>query len=280
MYFFLIALLSSFQTVLAALCALAVHEIGHIVIARAVKEPVSGIELTPFGGVLHYAQGRSGYKGLRGAAVAAAGPAANYLLLILLGSSRIQNALGNALTEQMIVANASMMLLNLLPALPLDGGRIVLSVGFYLFRITVLIRVLCMLGCAVGALLLVFSVAGFRMYGLLNCSLVVIGIYLIGCAWISKEALIYENTYTVIKERQEKNHGIQKARIWMVDADTRLHELIPVICGSEASVFILKTDQRELLIQESVVLSGMLADPTMTIKDAAQKHRNVDSTEN
>ncbi|MBQ7826560.1 MAG: hypothetical protein IJ337_09505 [Clostridia bacterium] len=266
-YLLLIAMLSSPGAVLAALCALAVHESGHMIAARLIKEPIVGIECTPFGGVLHYAAGKSASKGLRGIAAAAAGPAANYFFLLLLGCGMVQEAIGSAMAEKLIVANASMLLLNLLPVLPLDGGRIVLSAGFYVFSVSALIRVLCALGCAAGVGLILLAFWGFAAYGVLNCSLVIIGAYLIGCSYTSRDALMYENTYAVIKERQDSRQGMRRAQVYLAKADTKLHALFPALSRAQAAIFICEHEDGNRCIFESAVLSAMLDKPAMTLGD-------------
>ena len=95
-----------------------VHELGHSVVARGFGIPILGITLLPFGGMARMAgQPRPRQELL----IAAAGPATS----ILIGAF---SALGWALSGLWILgvlASINMILgiFNLLPALPMDGGR-------------------------------------------------------------------------------------------------------------------------------------------------------------
>ena len=96
------------------------HELGHSVVARARGVPIAGIDLHLFGGVAKMAAPpRSPSDEI---AIALAGPAVS----LLIGGAAI--ALNAALPQSLLVwlggANLMLGLFNLLPALPLDGGRV------------------------------------------------------------------------------------------------------------------------------------------------------------
>ena len=105
--------------------ALLIHEAAHLAVGHSMGERIESIELTPFGGIIHYSSGASPHKGVKGVAVAAAGPLANYALIGLMSFPEMQLFLPYCFIRQAILMNAGMMFLNLLPVLPLDGGRIV-----------------------------------------------------------------------------------------------------------------------------------------------------------
>ena len=113
---------------LAALTvSLAIHEAGHVAAARRLGLPLASITLYPFGGVTRTA--RPPAPGREEALFAAAGPAANLLLAgalafsgRLLSPGLLRNGVLVAAAGNLAIAAA-----NLLPALPLDGGRIARS---------------------------------------------------------------------------------------------------------------------------------------------------------
>lgn len=107
---------------LPLLLALAWHEGGHLTAALALKLPVEEIEITPLGGVMTV-RGLESAPPLRVFALAAAGPAASLIGVFaapLLYRSGIWDF---GLTGAWIHGNLALLLINLLPALPLDGGR-------------------------------------------------------------------------------------------------------------------------------------------------------------
>jgi Zn-dependent protease len=105
-----------------------VHELGHAIVARAYGVEVRGITLWFLGGVAQF----SDMPRQRGAEalVAIVGPITSALLALLTGLSW-PLAAGHGATlfvlTYLTLTNAGLALFNLLPALPLDGGRVLRS---------------------------------------------------------------------------------------------------------------------------------------------------------
>jgi len=102
-----------------------IHELSHSVVARAFQLPVRRILLYPLGGFSEIEQEppTPGKEFL----VSAAGPAMSLLLAALgFGVHELFNPPGIAgvLVDRLILANAVVGVFNLLPGLPLDGGRV------------------------------------------------------------------------------------------------------------------------------------------------------------
>ncbi len=107
-----------------------VHELAHAVAGRAAGWPVSRIVLTLMGG--HTAFGAVHTRALPTALVSLVGPLSN-VAVALLGEVALSFAPataagpGWALLQLLVLANWVLGLFNLLPGLPLDGGRVVES---------------------------------------------------------------------------------------------------------------------------------------------------------
>jgi Zn-dependent protease len=101
------------------------HELSHSVVARAFRLPVRRIVLYPLGGfsVIEPEPPTPGQEFL----VSAAGPAMS-LLLAALGFAAIElthvGGIPRALLDLLVLSNALVTVFNLLPGLPLDGGRV------------------------------------------------------------------------------------------------------------------------------------------------------------
>jgi Zn-dependent protease/CBS domain-containing protein len=105
-----------------------VHELSHSVVARSYGLPVRRILLYPLGGISEIE--REAPTPGREFAVAGAGPALS-LVLGAVGWGLYQLApygVTGALIRQLMVANIIVGLFNLLPGLPLDGGRMLRAV--------------------------------------------------------------------------------------------------------------------------------------------------------
>ncbi|MGH3518672.1 MAG: site-2 protease family protein [Haloechinothrix sp.] len=100
------------------------HELGHTLVALRMGIPVRRLRLFLLGGLSEVARTprRPGQEGL----VAAAGPAVSVLLAVVCSVLLLAVPGGGAawlLVAQCAVANLAVALFNLLPGLPLDGGR-------------------------------------------------------------------------------------------------------------------------------------------------------------
>lgn len=122
----LAAVLGLSGQLLLLLAVLATHELAHLVAARLCGLEIARLELLPYGAVADI-RGPGRREPLVEAVVALAGPLNNLLLLAL--SIALQQAgwLAGPWVAPFQAANLAMALFNLLPALPLDGGRILLA---------------------------------------------------------------------------------------------------------------------------------------------------------
>ncbi len=105
-----------------------VHELGHAVVARAYGVRTARITLWFLGGIaqLDEIPRRRGAE----AVVAIVGPITSGLLSVVLAAALRGTAMGGGaafVVSYLAITNAGLALFNLLPALPLDGGRVLRS---------------------------------------------------------------------------------------------------------------------------------------------------------
>ena len=270
-YWAFTAALASWQACLCAFAALAVHETSHYMVSRWTGDSIACIELTPFGGVMTYE--KTPHKGLRGLAVAAAGPLGNYAMIALLTLPAVRSALGPEWIRQLAGANLVMLCVNLLPALPLDGGRMLLNVGYYFLPVAMLITVLTVMGMLVGAVLMGWAIYGLHAWGRLNCSLLIAGAYLVLCAARSRGVMLAENLYAVMQERSCDRPSIRRLQLYCVDADTALYTLLDPIARTQACAFVYTDERGTHFVDEKQLCLAMMRRPTGTISNEIRQMR-------
>ncbi len=129
------AALTATGIILLFACVLA-HEFGHAFAARAYGIPTHDITLLPIGGLARLA--RLPEKPIQELVIALAGPAVNVVIAgVLIALLPVQSlmalsenptiVLSGHLLENLVFANVVLVLFNLLPAFPMDGGRVLRS---------------------------------------------------------------------------------------------------------------------------------------------------------
>ena len=114
------------DTLLIAASSLTVHELSHSVMAHRLGFSVVSIELQPFGCVARLR--RSPDQPSDAAAIAAAGPLASLILsLTAAGAAFFSGSADNSALSELAFFNLTLAVVNLLPVLPLDGGRLALA---------------------------------------------------------------------------------------------------------------------------------------------------------
>ena len=100
------------------------HELGHALMARSFGIATRDITLYPIGGIASLESTPPSPR--QEMAIAAAGPAVNLALATMafaLGAT-VTSPLASYLLDSLVTINLGLALFNLLPALPMDGGRI------------------------------------------------------------------------------------------------------------------------------------------------------------
>lgn len=172
----------------ALVFSLAAHEFSHLLCARLLHISVPEVRLTPFGGL---AQTENPYllTTPKLCALAAAGPAGNFILILLLSAMCHWNWLAPETGVLLIRINMMLMLFNLLPALPLDGGRILFCILCGILPRGKALETGIWAGRILAFVLILLSLWGFRMTGQLNLSPLFAALFLLVSACDERRAL-------------------------------------------------------------------------------------------
>lgn len=179
--------------IVALLIALCAHELSHLIAARAVGLEIDWIEIMPFGGAAHIANLYDAPP-FPMAVVALAGPFANFLLAMCGAALGWWGALAFPEAARMVRVNAILMLFNLLPALPLDGGRVLCAIsGRFLGRRRAT-GLAVALAHVLALSLLALAVAAFVQTRIVNVSLIIMSVFLIAASLTERRAMLDADT--------------------------------------------------------------------------------------
>ena len=236
------AMLGSRQDAAALLLALAAHESAHLLAARGLGVAVSQLRLMPFGGAIAmenpYALPPSHLLG-----VAAAGPLGSGLMLLTAAALAHWRALSPAFALDLMRVNLALMLFNLLPALPLDGGRMLyalLSPRLGRERAAELgIRA----GRAVALALLALTLGFALKWRRVNLSFVFAAVFMLASAADERRALADTRARAMLGALRPVNRPVA-ARFWAVGADCGLREALRVARPGAPTLFAVYSGSR------------------------------------
>ena len=163
-----------------AMLAVIVHELGHAVVSYAFHVRIIALELLPFGAVARL--DRQGLQNDAELCIAAAGPLTSLLVagLVAVFSGFFPET--SSRTDVFLTYNVVLAAVNLLPALPLDGGRILRACLQKRFSFRAVTVGACMLGIffGIGFLILALYCAAKEIY---NMTVPTMGVFLLLAAW-------------------------------------------------------------------------------------------------
>lgn len=162
----------------ALLLSLFVHEAGHLLSARLAGVRVTSLTAMPFGCGMQLGNLYALNPG-RVFAVAAGGPLASLALLFVDGALVQWGLLSPAFALALLRVTLTLLLFNLLPALPLDGGRMLVALCSRRMGRDRAVRLGALLGYATAAGLLLGTAWLWYRTRLLNLTLTVCALFIV-----------------------------------------------------------------------------------------------------
>lgn len=218
--FFILFLFASFYSgyinqSITIFISVLLHEIGHGIIAKLMGIRVEEIELFPYGGVAKM-EDITKYGGYTEALIAAAGPAVSGAI------AAIASVLppGNEIVNTIAQFNFILMTFNILPALPLDGGRILRNVLLHYMSYKQATKIMVISGRIIAIALALYNIA-IIYNGNTSAAYIIIGVFIyMGC---HKEMKYCSYYYLMHKNNYKKSHWGKRrlrTRIINVHSDT------------------------------------------------------------
>lgn len=253
--------------ILVLFLCVVLHELGHARMARRFGIPTRSITLLPIGGVASLE--KMPEKPREELAVALAGPAVNLVIALLLmlvvplaryrdftqeqWEQFFASPTPDTFLVYLLMANILLVVFNLIPAFPMDGGRVLRALLGFSFNRARATEIAARLGQAVSLI--------FLMLGLLfNPFLVIIAVFVFFGA--------YAENKMVQQDFQLQGHVVREALLTQI---TLLH---PEDTLKKAVDIILKGTEKDFLVVLEEGVMGILSNKTI-IKHAAEPDRNI-----
>lgn len=238
-----------------------IHELGHYVVAKKLGYKLNGFYLAPYGVALNYKDGK--FLPYDEVKIALAGPIANLTLSFCLVGLWWLFPSVYSFTYQIAYFSMFLALFNLLPAYPLDGGRVLVSAlseksgRKRALKISIAFNIVFCVIFFVG-----FVITCFINY---NPTLALMVVFLLGGIMESK----FESKYESINLFNKKIKDFSHVKSLAVGEQVTLGELMRAIDSSKLTLFyILYADGKTRILSEKAVLSLCMKHPITTqIKD-------------
>jgi Zn-dependent protease/CBS domain-containing protein len=254
------------------------HEFGHALAARAYGIRTPDITLLPIGGIARLE--RMPEKPWQELVVALAGPAVNVViafgLFIVLGRffeaedlGAIAEGRGNLLTK-LLAINVILVVFNLLPAFPMDGGRVLRALLATRLKHARATRIAAVVGQTVAVLFALLGLFGGNPFLIFIAAFVFFGARA-------------EASFAVLKETAEDTHvaAIMRPMGPVLSPEMTVSEAVQVAMGGHAGILpVTDASLRLMAIVSAVDLANALRwDPAGKIEPLARHHYEVITAE-
>ena len=226
----------------ALLLALFLHEGAHLVAARALGVGITCLRLTPFGGAMTM-DNPYGLAPARLAAVAAAGPLANALAMVLSAALAHWRIIAPGFALTLLQTNLLLLAFNLLPALPLDGGRITYALLSLKLPREKALAFGIRMGRAVAATLVCACAALAVKWHRVNLSFLFAAVFIWASDADERQALSQAHMKAMLGALRPLDKPIP-VRMWAVTADCDVHTALRVARPDALTLFAVYKDNR------------------------------------
>lgn len=272
--FLLMIAFSGPSSVLPPLAALSVHELAHILAAFLLRAKIDEIELMPFGAAMRLYELWQ-ISPVKLMLIALSGPAANLILsgflsLFLFFCPQLAPEITPFLYSGLLIA-----LVNLIPALPLDGGRFLSALLALKMKRTSAVRIGILFGRIFGVFLIISSVFAFIRTRSLPLTPILASVYLFASGEQEKRHAEGAAMRMLLLNR-ESNDPVKRAGVIMVKNHAPILDAVNAVRPGEETLFAVTDDEGEILtlLPLKKALFALREDVSATMDDLSAKDTN------
>ena len=266
---------------LMSMMSILVHEAAHALAAAAFGNAPAALELTPLGAVM-LLEDELKLPPFKRASMLLAGPTASLVMAGLALWLTDRGWLTPAVGTQLFLCNIAIVMINLLPVFPLDGGRLLHLLLAGLLPAQLASKIMRMLGGIVGIGLIMLNIIVSVRHGGWNLSLAFAGCSILysTAAALTTEKLRELRAFMDRKIALERR-GYQPCRLLCAMGNYPLRRLLQALPGTR-QVFcaVIEPESMALLglLSENQLIQRYLDQPGITLSEALLLSENAANT--
>ncbi len=238
--FLLLLLFTGFASIIIPyLIAITLHELGHAYVAKKLGYKLNKIWILPYGACISFDE--FSFDPNDEMKIAFAGPLVNIILIVVTVMSWWLFPAMYVYTYVFTLANFSIAAINLLPAFPLDGGRIMTSALRKKFRPQKVYKIACTLNLIFSIIFLIlFFISCFFT---INFSLGLMGIFL----FLGIIDTHFQGKYgPLLYEFNNKNKDIQQVNNICLNSSTPFYKILTLLNKHKYNLIYVKFPDESL----------------------------------
>lgn len=271
------------RLMICAVISVLLHESAHAVAASLLGQHPQYIELTPLGAMMMLEDEMKLGK-IRRFIVLMAGPALSFVICYAMIELSSCGMINQTLGHMLFACNLGILMINLIPALPLDGGRILVLVLEFIFPSGKVYSIMKFMGSLIGLLLIILNVYVSVYSGGWNLSLACAGCCLLYAAARATTSKAMAELRAIIDRKIfiEKK-GCIGIKAYMVTHSKELRKLVSNLPTRRYAVFhCIENGSMKYIgwMDESMLIEQYFIAPEQTISEAIKNYKLRMKTEN
>ena len=224
-----------------------IHELGHVAAASSFRWRVKAIRLLPFGGVAEVEE-NGNMPAWQELLVVLAGPAQNLLMVLVAMLCRSIGWWSVGWSEYFIEVNLLIGLFNLLPILPLDGGKLLQTILSIWMPYYQTLHATFTVSLLLGSMMIAVSLGIWNAQGI-DLNLLLIGMFLVASNWSDYRNLSYIFIRFLMSReiRKTKRHrqGVTTTPI-IVSAQATVQQVVKLLKREQHHVIYICNEQGKI----------------------------------
>lgn len=243
-YVFLCVYFGWFNAIFYYVVSVVLHEYGHYFVAKKLGYDMQEIVFGLYGAGVKTCESFSNKNEFK---IAIAGPLVNLVLIVLIVVFWWVIPGTYLYTYDFFISNFMVMVFNLIPVYPLDGGRCLVSLLSHKYKKSKIVKLMSLISLVLGfALMVLFVVSLFIQ---VNLNLLFIGLFLFVNGIVCDRKYQYTKIFHVYKDKKKP----QNVKIFRLKNFDKV-EMLRCLSVDHYSLFIIGNDIHNIKTQDDLLL--------------------------